>query len=114
MKALVLNVALLLAAFGANAANEVKNEKSEETKSSTAVVMEVSGVVIDQETQEALVGVKVELEGTDKVAYTDFDGNYSFGEMKVGDYKVVASYVSYESATVKADANKSISLKSAE
>lgn len=56
----------------------------------------VSGNVSDAVTGESLVGVKVEIEGTSKKVYTDFDGNFSFDEVAPGKYNITASYISYE------------------
>ncbi|MFV0365844.1 MAG: carboxypeptidase-like regulatory domain-containing protein [Mangrovibacterium sp.] len=113
MKTLFLSAVLFFAGIAANA-SEVNNEKKETAK---ADVTELSGVVLDQETNEALVGVKVELEGTGKVVYTDFDGNYTFKNVEPGNYDVVASFVSYESAkesvNLEAGVSKSINLKAA-
>jgi len=36
----------------------------------------ISGKVIDKQTGEALVGVKIQLNGTDTFCYTDMNGNY--------------------------------------
>ncbi len=60
----------------------------------------INGQINDQETNETLVGVKVTLKETGQVAYTDFDGNYSFNNIKPGVYNVSASYISYEKSTV--------------
>lgn len=85
LMALVMTVAM---------ASEKKDKEAVESNASATTVL--SGSVIDQQTNEALVGVKVELKGTNKVVYTDFDGNYSFENVKPGTYKLTASYVSYE------------------
>ncbi len=57
----------------------------------------ISGVVLDEVSGEALVGVEVTLEGSNLTTYTDFDGKFSFNEVVPGDYKVSTDYVSYES-----------------
>lgn len=41
----------------------------------------LSGTITDQKTKEALVSAKVEIVGTDKTTYTDFEGNYSFEKL---------------------------------
>ncbi len=56
----------------------------------------ISGVVVDQVTGESLAGVVVELKGTDKKAYTDFDGKFVFTSVEPGSYKVSTSIVSYQ------------------
>ena len=80
-------------------AGENKDEKAIESNASTTTVL--SGSVIDQVTNETLVGVKVELEGANKVVYTDFDGNYSFENVKPGTYNLTATYVSYDKKCMK-------------
>lgn len=55
-----------------------------------------TGNVKDKSTGESLVGVKVTLEGTNKQAYTDFDGNFVFEDVKAGKYNIAVDYISYE------------------
>ncbi|RKD92177.1 carboxypeptidase-like regulatory domain-containing protein [Mangrovibacterium diazotrophicum] len=115
MKNLFLTV-LMVFAISVAMAGEKKDKEAVESNASATTVL--SGSVIDQLTNEALVGVKVELEGTNKVVYTDFDGNYSFEDVKPGTYNLTASYVSYEKKSmekVSVNPNKNemiISLKS--
>lgn len=75
---------------------EAKVENSATTQKSGVL----NGSVTDQTTAEALVGVRVELLGTNQVSYTDFDGNYSFKNLSPGTYKLAASYVSYQTKQV--------------
>lgn len=114
MKTFFLGTMLSLAVLSVYA-TEVKNEKTNTVKETT---VNFSGVVVDGQTHEALVGVKVELAGTGMITYTDFDGSYTFNKVTPGNYEVLATYVSYESAHEQVDlirgANRSISLKSAE
>lgn len=56
----------------------------------------ISGVIVDQNTGEALTGVEVKLNGTDTKTYTDFDGKFVFNEVKPGNYSVEAKIISYE------------------
>jgi protocatechuate 3,4-dioxygenase beta subunit len=93
MKNLVLSLMLVFAVTVAMASEKKDKESVEANVSAT---MALSGSVVDQTTNEALVGVKIELEGTGQVTYTDFDGNYTFEHIKPGTYNVSASYVSYE------------------
>lgn len=76
-------------------------KESKENKAADVLEIRLSGQVVDQKTQEALVGVKVVVEGTDLVSYTDFDGNYEFEHLKPGAYKLTATYISYEKATIE-------------
>ena len=93
-------------------------KKKDKAEAKPAATVELNGSVNDQNTNEALVGVRIELLGTDKVTYTDFDGNYAFENLQPGTYEVTASYVSYETkklehVAVNAEKNQvTISLKS--
>lgn len=97
MKQFVISM-MLAFVVGTALANDKKESRAAETKAPATVA--VSGSVTDQNTNETLVGVKVELEGTGLVTYTDFDGNYSFENVKPGLYDLTASYVSYEKKCV--------------
>jgi len=55
----------------------------------------IRGVLIDEDSQEALIGAVVQLEGTGLGAVTDFDGTYSI-DAPVGVYSVVHTYVGYQ------------------
>ena len=71
--------------------NDVKTTDTENT-----ATLIFTGSVADIASGESLVGVEVKLEGTDLKTYTDFDGNFSFRNVKPGEYKLVANYISYE------------------
>lgn len=94
-----LLVILLITFFSASFA--IQNENKIEAEAEKSSIATLSGQVIDHENDEVLVGVKVTLEGTDLVTYTDFDGNYSFDNVKTGKYNVTASYTSYQKQSVK-------------
>ena len=97
MKSFLLTALFVgIISFSFAAEKENKSEAKVEKTSLTTI----SGQVVDKTTEELLVGVKVTLEGTDEVVYTDFDGNYSFENIKIGNYKLTASYISYEKASV--------------
>ena len=99
MKKFVLSVLLIGSTLLSMAANN--ESKSENISTGKAVSTELSGQVVDKNTNETLVGVKVAIKGTDMVAYTDFDGKYHFDNLKPGKYNVTASYISYENKTVE-------------
>ena len=61
--------------------------------------MVLNGTVADENSGEALVGVEIKIEGTDLKTYTDFDGNFSFENVKPGEYKLVTNYISYQKNT---------------
>ncbi len=82
-------------AFVATSAFAEKSGTKTEIKSGVAA-FSVSGNVVDEVSGEALVGVEVKVEGSDKKAYTDFDGHFEIDNLKAGDCKIVASYISYD------------------
>ncbi len=92
---------LILVFVGAVATSFAGSKDSKTETTAEKAVLSISGEITDQATQEALVGVKVTLEGTDKVAYTDFDGKYSFESLAPGTYNLTASYISYQKSSVK-------------
>ena len=53
------------------------------------------GTIVDKESKESLSGVTVQILNTGNKAYTDFDGNFTFRNIKPGSYKVSASLISY-------------------
>lgn len=64
-------------------------------------LVDLSGVVIDFETGEALTGVEVYIEDLDQKVYTDFDGRFTFENVKEGEYDIVASYISYDKSLIE-------------
>ena len=82
----------ILVAFVATSAFAEKAETKTEAK---AVVLSLSGNVIDEVSGEALVGVEVKIDGSDIKTYTDFDGHFVINNLKAGQCKLVASYTSY-------------------
>ena len=104
MKSLLLTC-LLVVSFVLSFAAE-KESKSEAKVEASQITLK--GSVVDQTTHEALVGVKVVLDGTDEVAYTDFDGNYTLKNVAPGKHNLTASYISYQNSSAK---NVQVSLK---
>ena len=80
-------------------ATQAKEKENKPEDSETAATTALKGTVADEKSGEALVGVEIKLEGTDLKTYTDFDGNFSFNNVKPGEYKLVANYISYEKDT---------------
>ncbi len=56
----------------------------------------LTGQVIDKESGEVLTGVAVQIESSGEVAYSDFEGYFSFEQVSPGEHLLKASYVSYE------------------
>ncbi len=59
---------------------------------------ELSGNVIDQ-TGQPVLGASVFLEGEEKGAQTDFDGDYRIENITPGSYNLIVSYVGFETQT---------------
>ncbi len=55
----------------------------------------ITGIVVDTETGETLIGVNVVLEGTIKGTATDIDGRYTISNVESGTYTLVVSYISF-------------------
>lgn len=58
----------------------------------------IYGTVTDQK-GEPVIGASVYLEGTQKGAQTDFDGQYVITNVPPGSYNLIASYLGYETQT---------------
>ena len=99
MKKLFLSIALvaLTGIIFANAEG-TKDKKAVEQSAPTTTL---TGSVVDMQTGEALTGVEVSIEGTDIKAYSDFDGNFTFSNLKPGEYSIVASFISYKKSLVE-------------
>jgi predicted nicotinamide N-methyase len=105
MKKLVfLFAAFLVLSTNIQAINVVTPEGDVEMKTSDLVKFEtttLSGVVLDHETGEALVGVAIRFEGSKKTIYTDFDGNFKFENVVPGTYNLLSNYISYNDNKLK-------------
>ena len=97
MRTFLIATFALMLAISSSASEKEKNTTP--TDSEAAAVMVVSGTITDSTTGEPLAGVEVQLEGTAVKSYTDFDGNFTFKGLTPGEYKLVASYISYDQAS---------------
>jgi hypothetical protein len=59
----------------------------------------LAGSVRDKNTQEALIGVSIRVQGTDAGASSDAEGNFRIGNLPPGSYNVTASYIGYNPET---------------
>lgn len=59
----------------------------------------IRGRVLDKNTQEAVIGANVVLEGTTTGASTDVEGYYKITNVPVGSYNLVATSIGYNSLT---------------
>ncbi|MDF1548685.1 MAG: TonB-dependent receptor [Bacteroidales bacterium] len=57
----------------------------------------IKGKVIDEQTDESLVGATVMIKGTTNGTITDFDGEYLLNNLESGDYTLLVSFVGYNS-----------------
>jgi TonB-dependent receptor len=62
----------------------------------------IKGSVRDSKTNESLPGATVLIPGTTLGASTDLDGNFEIKSVKAGTYKLVISFISYKTDTLKA------------
>lgn len=79
---------------------------NDENPESPAPTVNMTGKIIDKITGETLAGVMVKLDGTDKYVFSDFDGNFTFENLKKLEYKVIFSLISYEENISNVDLNK--------
>lgn len=96
-------VALIATAAFAEKSDTKVDAKTEVNAETTMQVL--SGNVIDKVSGEALVGVEVKLEGSDQKTYTDFDGHFVLDKVRVGECKLVASYISYDKSEKTVELN---------
>jgi len=99
MRKLLLNL-LFVAIVSVGVAENNKN-KSDIPSKTDASIVDLSGTITDDKTGESLAGVEVSLKGTDLKAYTDFDGKFSFKNVKKGQYDIISNYISYEKQMIQ-------------
>lgn len=57
---------------------------------------EIQGTIKDRKTQEPLIGVTIQVEGTQKGTQSDIDGNFKISAIPTGSYNLKATYVGYK------------------
>jgi outer membrane receptor for ferrienterochelin and colicin len=70
------------------------------TTSLTAQTGKISGVIIDKDTKEELIGASVLVEGYSVGAATDIDGSFSIS-IAPGTYKLKVSYIGYQTKLIE-------------
>ena len=65
----------------------------------------ISGVIIDTETNEPLIGTNVILKGTSTGDITDLNGNFMIGDVPNGMQTVIVSYIGYGITEMDVDVN---------
>lgn len=83
-----------------------KNTKEIEAVSSVenVKVLQLTGVVVDEKSNETLAGATITIDG--KKYYSDLDGNFSVIDVKPGKYVMVAELISYEPTSMVVDLTK--------
>jgi len=79
--------------------NGMASEDAEKNEKNAPATTSIKGKVIDQQTGEALTGVKVKIPELNVETYTDFEGSFKINKVKTGDYKIQTSFISYEDRT---------------
>ena len=60
----------------------------------------ITGQVIDKVTGEALAGVKISLNKSETVVYSDLDGNFEISNVKVGNNSIRTNLISYSASSL--------------
>lgn len=74
----------------------------------------ITGLVLDKDTGEPIIGANILIENTKIGAATDLEGKFRIENVNPGKYNVVISYISYSKITIKdviVDAGKDTELK---
>jgi len=88
------------------------NDKKESKKQTTAVSQNnISGQIVDENTGEALAGVKVTLVGTSQEVYTDFDGNFTFKGIGTEKHSIKTNLISYKTSVHNNVTSKGLNIK---
>ncbi|MFH1049808.1 MAG: TonB-dependent receptor [bacterium] len=61
---------------------------------------DISGIIIDKETKEALRGVTVKLKGTGFGTYSDAEGKFQIRKIPQGNYHLINSMIGYEMSEI--------------
>lgn len=77
------------------------------TEASNNSMCILKGQITDKLNGESLTGVAVRIAESDIVAYTDFDGEFTFGNLAPGIYTIETSLVSYEEEKIQVTATAS-------
>ena len=92
---------LLISFFTVISVTALEDKNTTDSESNDEVAILIKGNVSDKETGESLVGVKVQLKGTDFKAYTDLEGNFTFENVKPGEYTIESNYISYKKKIIE-------------
>jgi len=92
--AIIIGLVISLSSF---AHQDKEGESNNNTNETVSVTSMIQGQIVDKATGDALTGVTVRLNDGSE-AYTDFEGNFIFENIKPGKYQIQTSYISYENA----------------
>src|SRR5690554_51996 len=112
MAVLVLATSLLLS-VSAFADTEIKNNKKDnETEVVSTIenvnVLQLNGIVVDENTNETLAGGTIIVDG--KKYYSKLDGNFEVKDVKLDKYELIVYLISYEPVTIVVEHSKSRNL----
>ncbi len=99
MKTLHLLTIILLTSIVSFAANDKVPSKARTT---------IQGVVIDKITGEALAGVRIEINQSENIVYTDLDGNFEIKNIKSDTYNIKTKLISYKPSNTKVKCKENI------
>lgn len=72
-------------------------------KQETSKVVKITGQVVDQLTGETLAGVKISINETNEIIYTDFDGEFQVQCDLSQKPEISASMISYEGKSIRVE-----------
>ncbi|MBN2597304.1 carboxypeptidase-like regulatory domain-containing protein [Labilibaculum sp.] len=105
MKKLIFLFAILLVlgleSKAVKVVTPVGDKEIEVAEMAAMITTSLTGVVLDNETGEALTGVAIRFEGSNETVYTDFDGNFRISNVVPGNYNILSSYISYNDNKLK-------------
>ncbi|MDP2236622.1 MAG: TonB-dependent receptor [Bacteroidales bacterium] len=71
----------------------------------------LTGKVIEASTQMPLPGAHLTLQGSGIKKVSDVEGNFSFSDLKPGNYRLVVSYIGFEPKTTEVNLEKHLDIK---
>lgn len=113
MKVVLVFATSLLISVSAFADTEIKNNKKvNETEVVSTIenvnVLQLNGIVVDENTNETLAGATIIVDG--KKYYSNLDGNFQVKDVKPGKYELIVDLISYEPVSMVVDLSKSQNL----
>src|SRR5690554_2530215 len=108
MKTLLILAISVLFSISVSADSDSKNNNKVNnfeltTSVENATAFKISGVIIDEKSNETLAGAAIVVNG--KKYYSDLDGNFLVNDIKPGEYEMVVELISYEPFTLVVDSS---------